>query len=244
VPWNVNDLVPLTLTVPDGDFSTATSVAWTAPDGVTTGIVTPAPVTSDSGVTWTASQLVSLDGEWIFTWNISGAGQGIERYSIWVSDTPPLPWQPSLRDVADYVPTRTISVDSTAETPLMTFDTTTIPQGEQVYRQIAAAVRWVTAAIGTVPPDLYGSAQDVAAVRSAALVELSYPQNDNNVAVAETLLSQANAMLKELEVAVGRESNDPAIYLFPVGAFPAATYVEDIPQGKTSDWGGQSGSII
>ena len=242
MPWNVGDLVPLKLIVPDGDFATHVTVAYTTPSG-TGGAVSPDPTTSDGGVTWTAQQQVTLNGEWTFTWTIVGTGEGVTTYTIWVDSTPPVPWTPSLRDVADYVPTRTIPVDSPVETPLMTFDQSTIPSGEQVYRQIAAATRWVNARILNIPTQYYAAAQDVAALRAAALVELSFPQNDNNVSVTEALMTQANDALKMLIAAIGRVTDDPIDYPVPIGSFPPATTLEDFPYSKTSDWGGQQGRV-
>src|SRR5690242_13280063 len=180
--WDVGDLVPLALIVPDGDGTTATSVTYVDPNGGTGSATTPS--TSDGGVTWTTNQTVGVSGVWTFIWTITGKGAGVEEYTISVTTTPPVPWTPALRDVADLIPDRTIPRDSTSGTPLMTFTTATIPSSEQAYRQIRSATRWVAQVVGVVAVSLYGNASDVASLRAAGMLELSLPTRDEDLNTA------------------------------------------------------------
>lgn len=240
--WDNGDYVPLTLFVPEGDNTTGATIQWTDPS-TATGAVSPAPVTSDGGKTWLASHQVTQVGNWIFTWSITGMGAGIEKSTVYVTDGSPVPWIPSLRSVADYVPSRTVPVDSPISTPQMTFNTSTIPSGEQAHRQILSAVRWVISRVGTVDTTLYAHAHDVASLRAAGLIELSYPERDGDVNTATALLAQAELALKDLvtaNVSVTGVSNDPSTDLLPQYAFPYPTTTEDLYPMKTSWWGGQT----
>jgi hypothetical protein len=238
MPWNTGDLIPLTLYVPQGDSSTHVDVVSKSPSG-TIGPVAVPPETVDGGKTWTTSHLVTSEGEWLFTWTVEGAGAGVKFYSAWVSNTPPLPWYPGLRDVADYVPLRTVPVDTPTNEPLMTFDTTTVPTGEQVYRQIASAVTWVSSYVGVVPRRSFDAAKDLAALRAATLVELSYPVRGGDTEIVNTLVRLCADALRGLLEALKRDDSDPQRFPLVAGSFPSPTTVEDIPYSKTSDWGGK-----
>lgn len=238
--FDVGDLVPLTLLVPEGDNTTGATVTYLPPSG-SGGTVSPAPTTSDGGKTWTASHLVSIAGTWIFTWSITGLGAGTEHYTVEVTDSFPLPWFPSLRDVADLVPSRTVPINNTSDIPLMTFNNNTVPNAEQVARQIRAAVHWVTSFTGDVHITLYGNAQDVAALRTAGMVELSYPDRNADINVGESLLREASRAVNQLQEAnsflMGTD-NTIGNTIVPQWSMPAATLVEDVRTQRTSDWGG------
>jgi hypothetical protein len=238
--WDLGDYVPLTFHVPEGDLTTGVTVAWLAPDA-TTGTVSPAPATSDAGKTWTTSHQVNQVGPWVFTFTITGMGAGIDKLTVFVSALPPPPWVPGLRAIADYVPTRTIESGDLTQTPQMTFTTDTTPSGEQVYRQIRAAVRWVISRTGTVKEVLYGAARDVAAIRTAGMIELSWPSRDAGINTARELLTQAEAALKDLVIsnsgATDVEPGDPGQALLPVWYAPDPTTTETIPVSDTADWG-------
>jgi len=193
--WNVGDMIPLTLYVPDGDATTTATIAYTTPLGAT-GAVT-APTTADVGKTWTSpGMVVTSAGPWKFVWTIAGMGTGTEEWTTYVSSVTPVPWKPTLRGVADLIPQRTIPVNSASADPLLTFTTQTVPTAEQVIRQIDSATRWVALSTGTVDTTLYESATDVATLRAAGLCEMSYPLRDGDITtVAKALLEQADAAL-------------------------------------------------
>jgi hypothetical protein len=136
---------------------------------------------------------------------------------------PPLPWGPGLRDVADLVPYRTIPIDDPSDSPLMTFTADTRPDDEQVLRLIARSVRWVSSAIGTVDPSLYGRATDVAAIRAAGLIELANPLRVDDLNTADRLLAQAEeglTILAEINGAVTGESPTGTGSGLPIWAMP------------------------
>lgn len=142
------------------------------------------------------------------------------------------PWAPTLEEVADYVPTRTIPTIGVGEQqPLGTFDTTTTPTGAHAQRIIDRAVSWVLARTGAVAESAQGAAKDVAALRAAGLVELAYPDRDADVNTATALLGQADAALDDLVAAnlsAGGGSGSDAQPL-ALHSFPAPHPYGDIP---------------
>lgn len=142
-------------------------------------------------------------------------------------------WAPSLDHVADYITSRTLdTVTPGSDAPTGTFSASTYPTGTQVERLIEAACAWVTAVTGDVATTLEDDARGVAAMRTAGLVELSYPlRNDDISAVAQVLLDLATAGRDELVAANIVEggvivSQTPS----PRGSFPdAPCYTLDGP---------------
>ena len=241
--WDINDFVPLTYYTPDGDGTTNATITY-ANDTAGSGTVSPAPTTSDGGKSWSALKQVTASGLWTFVWSLTGGGAGTEKYTLYVNTATatPVPWVPDLRTVADYVPSRTIPVDTPADDPLMTFDATTRPTGEQVARIAQGAVRWVANSVGTVDPTLYEQATDVAAIRAAGMVELVYPVRDADVQNAQALLAQADAALVALQSrneAVTGTSPEAESALMPQFSFPDPHLTEDVRSYRVSDWGGQ-----
>lgn len=134
-------------------------------------------------------------------------------------------WAPSLEQVGDYVTSRTIDTNTPGgDTPTGTFSNDTYPTGDQVDRLIASACRWVASATGEVVTALGDNATDVAAMRAAGLVELSYPLRNNDVdEVAGVLLDQASAARTDL-VALNRAQGGTGVNAnaSPLGSFPDA----------------------
>lgn len=142
-------------------------------------------------------------------------------------------WAPVLEDVAAYVTSRTVdAVTPGSDTPIGTFTADTYPTDTQVLRLVGTATAWVVNVTGDVVPDLEETATDVAAMRAAALIELSYPDRDGDIdEVATVLLEQARAGRDELAAANraggGAGPNGTAT---PLGAFPvAAPWCNDQP---------------
>ncbi len=222
----------ITLTVDPYDGTTAATVAITGPTGQ---VMAPTAVSSDSGHTWSATPAYDATGKWVAKWTIAGTGEGETYQEIWVSRVPVaaavVGWRPERWDVAAYVPRRTLvgAVDGYGNA-LDTFDATTFPKGSLVDRLITDACAWVLLA-ATPTEALYPSALAAAAMRVAALVELTYPDNGSDVNVAKDLLAQADAMRRDLAAAaVAAGGDDPATTaddLLPVWSFPAAVSYGD-----------------
>lgn len=147
--------------------------------------------------------------------------------------TPP-PWLPDLPGVADYIPARTVVAAAAGYgNPLNTFDETTHPTGDQVLRLIVEAGAWVALRAGTVDTTLYPAAASVAAMRTAAMVELAYPDRDRDLTVATTLLTQADRAREDLaranEAATGEDVTDPGENVGFAWSFPPpAPYGDDL----------------
>lgn len=141
-------------------------------------------------------------------------------------------WAPTREHVADYVTSRTVDTDTPGDdAPTGTFFEHTYPTGDQVDRLIASATAWVLNVTGPVVTDLEGTARDAAALRAAALVEMSYPERDADVEVANVLLEQALAARTEL-AAANRAAGGVGVgtAATPLGCFPdAAIWTGDQP---------------
>jgi hypothetical protein len=138
-------------------------------------------------------------------------------------------WTPSLERVAAYVPRRTLvgSVDGYGTTR-RTFDTTTTPQAGDVTALIEDAVAWVLDRTGALHITLYDSGRGLAARRAAAFVELGYPDNRDDIGVAEQLLRSLEIDLAALADAnTALTGDDPAtpgvddVAVLPYWSFPA-----------------------
>lgn len=145
-------------------------------------------------------------------------------------------WAPSLAEVADYITSRTVNtVTPGSDTPAGVFSSTTYPTDTQVTRLIDGACSWVTVVTGTIAVGLESSAKAVAAMRTAGLVELSYPlRNDEVDEVARVLLEQATAGRDEL-VSANHVAGGVVIsgVPSPSGSFPEVQW--DIRDGPA--WG-------
>lgn len=136
-------------------------------------------------------------------------------------------WAPSLPQVADYVPGRTIvgAADGYGNVT-STFSETTHPTDVQVTRLIEQACSWVMLKTGAVHESLTADAALCAAVWTAAMVEQGYPDNRDDLSTAEALYRQAVQMRDDLDRAnaakTGDNPEDPAAHLMPVWSFPAA----------------------
>lgn len=171
-----------------------------------------------------AGDLTQL-GAYQYEWVATGAGAGVIGGTFTVYDplAHGLVWSPTLEAVAGYVPARTVPIDTATDDPLGTFDSTTVPDASQAYDKIAAAVGWVTARAGTVDVTLYQQAGDVAALRAAGLIELSYPIRDADINTAEQLLKLADQALTSLVTAnTGVTGTEPGLdgIVRPVYSFP------------------------
>jgi len=93
-----------------------------------------------------------------------------------VQSTLAIAWRPTLMDVGALDLARTRDANGV---PLKTFTVDTIPTGDDVERLIDKSVNNLRPQIGTeIPADLVQEAQDVAALRTAMYIELTYFANE------------------------------------------------------------------
>lgn len=172
------------------------TVAVTRPDGTPQAPVTPARVSVGVyDAVWTADAA----GIWRWTFTAAGALADTTEGAVYVWPTATaVPWAPGRRQVAKYVPERTVPADQSSDAPLTDFTDLTTPTGPQADEHIAAAVAWIGSRCGSVAAPLYGSATELAAVRAAGMIELSYPVRDQDINTAQALLAQADAWLTAL----------------------------------------------
>jgi hypothetical protein len=223
--------VRLTTTVRDADGTLVTpgTIALTLQRPDLTTAVFAAPTAT--GVGQYRQDLSTTDlaqlGTYRYEWVTTGTGAGVSPPPTTFDVFDPLAasqW-PTRAQVAKYVPYRTIPADQSSDAPTNDFGALTTPTGEQADEHIAAAVAWVGARCGPIVPALYGSAGEVAAVRAAGMIELSYPVRDAGVNTAAALLEQAEAWLTGLcEANEDLDVTDPGGgvgHVLPQWSFPA-----------------------
>ncbi len=146
-------------------------------------------------------------------------------------------WAPTLAQVADYVPWRTLtraesSTVESEDTYQGTFTATTRPDDAAVTRLIANACARVLARVGTLAAALEGAATTVSALLCASWIERSWPEDQDAQTRADALQKEAELMLSELA-----KANDAASYtgdygietVNPVWSFPPADCRWDYP---------------
>lgn len=225
----------LTFTLDPYGIDTVVTLVINGPDGAT---ITPTPVSTDGGHTWTAMPLWTAVGRWVPVWTITGTGSGVfPQRPVYVTAIPSasalVSWRPELWQVAAYIPRRTLvgAVNGYGQA-LETFTADTHPSAGQVNNIITDACAWVGALVNPVDDSLTDLARSAAAIRSAALVELTYPDNRDDLSTAETLLKQAESMRVDLDRAntavTGTDPETPATHLLPVYSFPAPAWYGDL----------------
>lgn len=139
---------------------------------------------------------------WRWAYVASGAVSDTSEGAVyvWAAGTV-VPWRPVRKQVAKYVPERTLAADQLGDVPLNDFTDATTPTATQADDHIDAACSWIALRTGTLDPSVYVDAAEVAAIRAAGLIELSYVIRDGAVNTAEALLAQADAMVERLVVA-------------------------------------------
>jgi hypothetical protein len=112
------------------------------------------------------------------------------------------PWQPALDDVGRLIPTRTRDAGNPGSDEMLgTFTTSTTPSADEAQAAIDAAVRSVlsqTGQLDATDAELLDQARVAAAWRSAADIELAYPNRDADVAVYQELDARAKYELANL----------------------------------------------
>lgn len=230
----VGDIEVPYLDVTPGSVTTAGTLTVTDPAGTDTTPTVTAGTPSGGTVRLTATAVTyDAPGRWLLHWDVTGTGAGAEDQEVYVVASPVAggpTWMPGRSRVANYVPGRTLSVDST--THELTFSSTTRPTGVQVDRLLADAVSWVTMRVGTVDATLTDQAAACAALWAAAAVERGYPDDDDDaLARAQQLQKLAEQMREDLaaaNAAAGEPPVDAGSALLPLYAFPAAPTWADL----------------
>ena len=240
---DVGDATTPELVVYPYDGTTAATLTVRKPDGstATPAVNTPTEVsTVIDGATvaaqrWTTEAVVfTLPNRWVFDWNTTGTSFGQQPQVI---DVDPIPsfvnapaWTPRRRQVAKYIPRRTVVGASNGYgTPAGTFSDLTHPTGDDIDDLIADAVAWVQVRVGVGASDiaeaLFGQATAAAAQRAAGMVELTWPDNRDDLSTANALLAQAKEAREELWAAnvatTGVDVEDPSANLLPLWSFRA-----------------------
>lgn len=215
----------LSLVVAPFDNTTLATVTVTGPGGA---VLTPSTFSTDHA-TWLANPTYTVAGTWVARWVVTGVGAGVTEESIQVS-VPASPaaavtWRPELWHVAAYIPRRTLvgAVDGYGNA-LETFTNDTHPSAQAVNRLISDSCAWIGVVVNPVADTLGEQARAAAAIRTAGLVELTWPDNRDDISTADALLQQAAALRVDLDTAntaaTGSDPEDPAANLLPVYSFP------------------------
>lgn len=219
--YDVGDKVSPVFTLevtPDG--TTNVSAQIIAPDGSTAiGSVT-GPTVRNYATSFTAT----LPGDYVAIWTVTGTGAGVTPMVINVNRLPVAEgrpdWAPFLSDVADYVPTRTVDLTVPgSDLLLMTFNANTQPNGDSVQRILDRALRAILSVVPQITPALSELAASAVAIRTAADVELAYPERNADVNVYNQLSNRAQLELDRL-IQAAETSGGGAVATFPAWSFP------------------------
>lgn len=136
------------------------------------------------------------------------------------------PWAPGLTDVARHIPTRTRDGKTPgSDTLLMTFSGNTTPTDTQVQQLIDDTLGALEAQIGDIPgvvstyPDLAIALRAFVEWRTAADIELAYPNRDADIQVYNQLDARAKAAWSVVLAALAVD-NVGETALVPQWAFP------------------------
>jgi hypothetical protein len=221
--------------IPDG--TTNVTVTVTRPDGgVIAGLTMSGWLGTDGDertVQWYATNdgtsggaIDVAYGDWLAVWKVVGQGASVSAkvYSVY-----PLPgqgalppWQPFLREVADYVPWLTLSTAIPGgDTFLGTFTGDTYPSDEQAVRHIERVVRPISLRWPDLASSVYEQARTYVVLRSAASLARAYPRTSGDTATAADLDKQADAAWKLLESSADDTTTSPTgTGQSPIWAFP------------------------
>lgn len=215
----------------DVDDDATVELAVTDPTGVTTDDLTATVV--DGTATADLPVAYNLPGRWVLTWTVTAPqvdsdidpAVDVRIAEVYVVPLPSAgwpPWSPGRSRVANYVPHRTLAVDST--THELTFTSTTRPTGVMVDRLIADGVAWVVARTGALADALHDQGAVAAALWAAAAVERGYPDEDDDALrradQLQKLAESARADLIAANAAAGEPPVDAGSALLPRFAYP------------------------
>jgi hypothetical protein len=211
------------LTITPADNTTTATLTVTKPDGTSTsvpvsgGALTPITGSAQNSQQWAADTPVVYDqpGHWILGWTVTGTGEGSEDLEVYVVPSPVAggpTWAPGRSRVANYLPHRTLassaaSIVESDDVYELTFDSTTRPTGVMVSRLIADGVAWVSAKAPNLSATLHDAAAVCVILYCAAMIERSWPNDDQSLQRANDLEKRLDIQLKDLadanEIATG-----------------------------------------
>jgi hypothetical protein len=189
---------------------------------------------ADFSQRWDAVSPAVFDeaGKWVFHWTVTGTGEGSEDLEVYVVPSPVAggpTWAPGRSRVANYLPHRTLassaaSIVESDDVYELTFDSTTRPTGLMVSRLIADGVAWVSAKAPNLSATLHDAAAVCVVLFAAAMIERSWPNDDQSLQRANDLEKRLDIQLKDLadanEIATG--TGDYGLEVVPVWSFPPA----------------------
>lgn len=184
---------------------------------------------------WTATEPViyTAPGRWVLHWAVTGTGEGAEPYEVYVVEPPTAggpTWTPGRSRVANYLPHRTLVRDiattiGSQDRLLMSWDSTTTPTGVQVDRLIADGVAYVSSRLSPVHATSEAAAAVLACLYCAAMIERSWPHDDQSLQRANDLERRLDLMLADLAEAnnAANGTDDHGLEIAPAyWSFPAA----------------------
>lgn len=218
----------VTLTVAPFDAGTQVTAFLVDPTGLQ---ITGITVETDGSGTWTGgigADDLNVVGNWSVKWVVEGLGATIAWDTLTVLPDPAAAtttaYDPTLTEVADYVPGRTLTyLNPGTETYLGTFTAETTPSDEQVGRLIRSAVSELLGRVGAVQPGLADRARDAVACLTAAYVELAFPVRASDLNTYDKLMARADAKLAALaesNLAAGATPPGLAPALLPQWSYP------------------------
>ncbi len=237
------------LDVAPADGTTTATLLARKPDGtsttvaVTGAVLVPIPGSSPTQYSqrWTSAQVVVYDqpGHWILHWAVTGTGVGVEDLDVWVTASPVAggpTWTPGRSRVATYLPRRTLvrsasSTISSQDTYAFTFDSTTVPTGLVVSRLIADGVAWVQSRVYPMAAGSTDAAAVCVALYAAAMIERTWPDDDQSLQRALDLERRLDQMLGDL-VRANAAANTGTI----TGQPPAPQYQFPFPDDNYLDY--------
>jgi hypothetical protein len=143
-------------------------------------------------------------------------------------------WAPSVQQVADYIPHRTLTkvpVGITGDDDVyeLTFDDTTRPSGSACSRLIGDGCAWVASRVSPLHAVSQPTARVIATLVTAATIERGWPHDDSSLQRALDLEKRADIMLASLLVsnmAAWDDSDNnpdtPELPVMPQWSFPPA----------------------
>jgi hypothetical protein len=210
----------LTLGVtPDG--TTIPSIMIYRPDGTSFSPSITGPTVQDYTAPFTAAQ----SGDYVAVWSITGTGAGVQSkvYNVRSlpspSNTRPS-WAPFLSEVGDYAPNKTRDITPGSNIIFGTFNGLTQPDDGQVQRMLDKVCTGIISVLGNVSVTQGPQAAAYAAVRTAADIELAWPERAADLTLYNALTTRADAEFKKL---------DELSTNVPIYSFPDAPAWKDIP---------------
>lgn len=141
-------------------------------------------------------------------------------------------WAPTLFDVADYVPHRTLtraesSTTAGEDTYQLGFSETTRPTSDAVSRLLVKAVASVTVRLVPFHPSSEAAAATVACMWAAAWIERGWPEDDFALQRANDLEKRADTLMSALVESntlanndTNADGEDDRLEVAPVWSFP------------------------